>query len=461
MTAGGKGEGTGNGDRHVLVAGGRVWSESGPMRADVLIEGGRIAAVGEALSPRGDAEVIDASDLDVLPGFIDIHVHAGDRIGPYELADSWASASEIALRNGITTLFGFVTQGPDETLGEAVDRCRARAAGAACEVRFHLTPTRWPWDWSEIETLIGRGFRTFKLYTTYREAGLFTPYDRLEGVMLRLAGLGGRLLVHCEDEETLAAASSGAVDYHDPFSHTLLRPPAAEVAAVRRVIELARRTGCPTHVVHVSTAEAAATVAAARAAGAPVSCETAPHYLLFDEGRLRAPDGHRFLCTPPLRDEATRRALERHALAGSFDLFATDHCAFFRRDKDRWSDDFRVVPNGLAGLGALVPSVWDLLVVRHRLPVGEMAARLAAGPARLTGLVPRKGTIRPGADADVVVIGHGTQPRPVTATLADSYNPFDDCTTTVDVRWVIRGGVVRIARGLDRPTVQGLDLHDR
>lgn len=424
-----------------------MWRESGALLADVLIEGGRVAAVEGGLKPRDGDEVIDASGLDVFPGFLDIHVHAGDRIGPYELADSWASAAQLALRNGVTTLFGFVTQQPGETLTEALHRCRARSAGAACEVRFHLTPTRWPWDWSEIETLMGDGFRTFKLYTTYRDAGLFTPYDRLAEAMGQLAPRGGRVLVHCEDEATLAEAARCAVNFRDPFSHALLRPPAAEVAAVRRVVDLAHRTGCPTHVVHVSTAEGASVVAAARAAGAPVSCETAPHYLLLSDDCLRHGDGHRFLCTPPLRGEAVREALVEQVLAGAVDCLATDHCPFRRDDKDAGRGDIRAVPNGLPGVGALVPLTFEALVMRYGMPVARWAAALTCAPARVVGLDGELGVVQPGARGDLVLLARTGPPQPVQASLADVYDPYRGASTSVSVRWVIREGRVVLRPG--------------
>ncbi len=424
----------------LLVTGGRVWVEGGPVRADVRVEGGRIAAVGEGLGCPPGGEILDASGLDVLPGCLDFHVHAGDRIGPYELADSWGSASEVAMATGVTTLFGFATQAPGESLSGALERCRRRAAGAACEVHFHLTPTGWPWDWDEVAALVAQGVRTFKLYTTYREAGLYTPYERFAVVMRQLGRLGGRLLVHCEDEGVLAAAADSG-DPSDPFSHTRMRPPEAEEAAIRRIVALAGETGCPTHVVHVSTAAGVRLVAAARAKGVPLTCETAPHYLWLNEERLRGAGGHRFLCTPPLRQEATRQELERLAAAGAVDLFATDHCAFSRQDKDA-GGDLAAVPRGLPGLGALVPLSYELFVVRHGWTPGELAERLAAAPARLAGLYPRKGCLRPGADADLVGLAPASAPRPLRATVADSYDPYAGWTSTLDLRWVVRGGAV-------------------
>ncbi len=419
-----------------------MWCEEGPRHAEVLLEGGRIAAIGASLAAGRGARILDAQGLEVMPAYLDLHVHAADRIGPYELADSWETVARAALATGVTTLFGFVTQAPGESLAAAVARCRARAVGAPCDVRFHLTPTGWPWPWGEVEELMAHGFTTFKLYTTYREAGLYTSYDRLAEVMEWLAPRGGRLLVHCEDEGVLAAAGQRPADPADPVAHALWRPPEAEVEAIRRVVALAAATACPTHIVHVSTGDGAQLVAAARRAGAPVTCETAPHYLCFSDAALRRPDGHRFLCTPPLRPEEVRQGLVAAAVAGQVHVFATDHCAFRRVDKDGQERDARKVPRGVAGAGALVPVTYELLVARRGLPLGSWLEALATTPARVAGLYPRRGVIREGAEADLVVLAPSAAPVPVRATRADAYDPYGGMEVGLAVRWVVREGRV-------------------
>jgi dihydropyrimidinase len=416
-----------------------VWGEDGGRRVDVRIAGEVITEVG-ALAPQAGETVIDATGLHVLPGMIDVHVHVDDRIGACELADTFPTVSEIAVRNGITTLAGFVTQQAVETVSQAVERCVGRAAGrSSCDFTFHITPTRWPWEWREIEELIGRGFATFKLYTTYREAGLFTDYSRLGEVMERLAQLGATLLVHCEDDVELAGIAGSAVDPTDARGHARLRPERVEVTAVEKVLELATGTSCRTHVVHVSTAEGAALIAGARSR-ARVSCETAPHYLTLEDSVLTGPTGYRYLCTPPLRSAATRTRMEAAAAEGVFDLFATDHCAFAQADKDRCREDFRNVPKGLAGIGALVPLTLELLVKQRGLPISELVTRLAANPARLLGAYPRKGTVAVGSDADLVILDpHGPE-RPVVSSLSDCYETYPGRTTTLDIHHVFVGG---------------------
>ncbi len=423
----------------MLIRGGTVWTERGPVAGDVLVRDGRIAAVGDT-GVTAEPDILDAAGFDVLPGLVDVHVHLDDEVGGHPIADSFATGSAAALCSGITTIASFVTQRRSETLSEAIARMAGRVtAGCHTDAVLHLTPTRGRWDWDETARLSARGFRTFKLYTTYREAGLYISYDKLEAVMRRLADLGARLLVHCEDETMLAAAAAGSLDWSDPVTHAQSRPEEAEVAAIRRVAKLAGETGCPTHVVHVSTTAGVALLKAVRR-HAPLTFETAPQYLLLSEEALANPGGHRLLCTPPLRPELTRGRLEAAAVAGAFDLYATDHCPFTRTDKDAGAGDIRSVPKGLPGVGALLPLLYELLVRRRGLPLGELALRLGANPARLLGLYPGKGVIRRGADADLVLVERHGPPRPIRSTTADAWDPWADRETSLAVHWVLLGG---------------------
>jgi dihydropyrimidinase len=460
LNTGVRGQGSGFGEDHrLLIKGGTVVTEKGAACLDLRVLGEKIAAVGK-LTPEQGENVVDATGLFVLPGMFDVHVHIDDRIGGCELADTFPSASEIAVRTGVTTVAGFVTQGSDETLSGAVAHSVRRGTGRShCDFTFHLTPTGWPWDWREVEALISRGFATFKVYTTYREAGLFRDYSQLEQVMTHLARLEARLLVHCEDDATLMAAAAPRTDPADARGHAVLRPERAETVAIEKVLEVAGSTGCEVHVVHVSTAEGIAIIGGARGR-CRVSCETAPHYVLLDDSALAGEGGYRFLCTPPLRAAATRARVEAAAAAGAFDLYATDHCPFTREDKDRHREDFRKVPKGLAGLGALVPLVHEVLVKSRGLPLAELATRLAANPAKLLGLYPRKGTIAVGSDADLVFLAPDGSERAVVSSLADCHETYPGRTSTLDVRQVLLRGtpVVKDNALLDRGKPRGVCL---
>lgn len=398
-------------------------------RMDLLLRGGSIAGIAEHITDGAD-EVVDAEGAVVLPGFIDIHTHIGDRIGSCELADDYRSGTQVAVQNGITTLATFVTESPDVPLEEGVARALERARGNChADIWWHLTPTRFDEEgWQAIDRLTGRGFRNIKLYTTYRQAGIFTDYDQLEWIFGRLSGRGIRFLVHCEDDGILSAVHVPDAAWQRASAHARARPPQAEILAVREVLRRAERQEVPVHIVHVSTPGALELIEDARST-VEVTCETCPQYLFLDDAWLERPDGHRWICSPPLRTAPMRSALEHMVARGSVDLLATDHCAFNREDKDRRRMSIREVPNGLAGIGAL-PHLLHALCRRHGLDtMPELARRLSAHPARLLGAYPRKGTIRPGSDADLCICRESAVERPLQSSLADVYETYPGMTS--------------------------------
>lgn len=423
-----------------LVIGDRV------LRGGVLVEGERILAAGPAVDEGAD-RVFDLDGRYLLPGLIDLHVHLADRIGRFELADGYRSGSEVAIRSGITTLCCFITQGPTESLGDAVATALAKARGETyCDLHWHLTPTRFEHaDLAQQEDLLERGWRTWKLYTTYREAGIFADYARIKEVFQRLGPRGAHFLVHCEDDSTLQQAFLPEAERARAIAHARMRPPKAEAAAVQRLLALAAELDVNLHVVHVSTAEAAEAIALARPRG-KVTCETCPQYLWLDEGWLEREQGHRWICSPPLR----KRREDFRALArdGAFDVFATDHCPFCRRDKDDWDgNDVRSVANGLPGLGGLVPLVWRLFEDDPDRAALELAHRVSEHPARVAGLWPRKGLIRAGSDADLVVLDPAGPEHPIRSSLADVHEPYAGFRTRLSAPLVMRRGQVVVEEG--------------
>jgi dihydropyrimidinase len=384
-----------------------------------------------------------------LPGLIDLHVHIDDTIGRYRLADTWESASRAAAAAGITTLGGFITQKPEEKLAAAVERAAGRAAGYSfCDYLWHLTPTRFAEDdWADILRLQESGWRTFKFYTTYCESGLFSSYNRLTEIAERLTPGGARLLVHAEDEEVLAPARiSGGAGPLRASDHARQRPAEAELRAVERVAEIAAATGARFHIVHVSTPEAAEAIGRARGR-ARLTCETAPHYLFLDDSWLRRSDGHRWLCTPPLRDAARVARLREMARAGAFDTYASDHCAFTLEDKARGRDDLRSTPMGLAGIGALPRLVFALERERPERAFAEMSLHLAENPARLAGIEGRKGALAPGLDADLAVFEIADEEEPIVSASAGGPETYPGFRSPLRLRHLFLRGRQLVADG--------------
>ncbi len=429
-----------------LIRNGRVALDGRIQSLDVLVEGERIVAVGAPEAASAD-RVIEAAGCYVLPGFIDFHTHVDDQIGPYYLADTYESATRVALENGITTLCTFVTQESGETLLAAMARARAKAEGRShSDVLWHLTPTTFsPADIDVLRALVHGGYHTLKLYTTYKAAGIYASYGRIEELFASLGSLGTQFLIHCEDDEIIEAVDASGLDLSKPFSHTRLRPEAAEVIAIKRVAELAIAHRTSMHVVHVSTLEGAQHLVANRSKG-DLSFETCPQYLFLDESWLAREDGHRWLCSPPLRgDRAPFLDLIRQ---GAADIIATDHCPFCAREKDSWNgQDLRTVPNGMPGLGSLPHVTWKIWEDDPDRAALGLSTHVSLNPALRAGLGDRKGSLRPGMDADIVVLDPKGPERPLRSTFSNTHEAYPGFLSSLAMRHVLLRGEARVQDG--------------
>jgi dihydropyrimidinase len=423
-----------------LIRNGTVCFEDRLERADILVRGSSIAEVAAGITVQADRSV-DVDGAFVLPGLIDIHTHIADRIGRCALADDYASGTRVAIENGITTLATFVTESAGVRLEDALGEAQEKSSGNCyADYWWHLTPIRFDEEgWRALDRLIARGFRLLKLYTTYREAGIFSDYDQLEWIFQRLAGHDVRFLVHCEDDATLSAIHLPDEEWQHPIAHARSRPPHAEVLAIREVLQRAGRHDAAVHVVHVSTPEGLAAIQEARSS-VRVTCETGPQYLFLDESWLMRADGHRWVCSPPLRTVQMRNVLAAMARGGAVDLCATDHCAFTRADKDRYRTSVREVPGGVAGLGALPHLVYRLFAEPGHDPMLELARRLSANPARLLGVYPRKGAIQPGSDADLVICRITSSERPLRSSASDVYETYPEMISPLYIAHVFLRG---------------------
>jgi dihydropyrimidinase len=305
----------------------------------------------------------------------------------------------------VTTIIDFTVGTPETTLPDEIERRLGEVAEAVVDVALHGEVIGWePGAEEEFAEAVRRGVTSFKFYTAYEESGRRTSPAVMKRAFEVLADLGAVALVHCEDEglirsiaDTLTPAEIGEM-----ATLAIARPDLCEGAAVAQVGRLAEETGCPTHIVHLSSALGLAAVREARGRGARLTAETCPQYLVLSAGSYDRMDGHLFAASPALRTDADQRALWKGLRRREIDLVATDHCAFTREQKT-WHDSFTDLPYGLPGVETLLPLVYSEGAGRGILHLPDIPRLLSEGPARVYGLYPRKGAIEVGSDADLVV----------------------------------------------------------
>ncbi len=399
----------------LLVRGGTVVDVGGSRRADVLVEGERIAAVGKSLEARG-AEVVDAGGAYVIPGGIDVHTHFALPVGAVTSADDFESGTVAAACGGTTCVIDFAGAGR-EPWEEALVTWQERATGrAVVDYGFHLTVTELPEEPEaasrRFRQFAARGVTSVKLYMAYPDR-LMVDEGTLSRALVASRETGVRVLVHAEEGETIESLIANALagGMSGPEAIPSVRPPSVEAEAIRRAVGLASAAGACLYVVHLSSAEGLEEVRAARAAGANLHAETCPHYLFLDGERLTegADEAQDFVCAPPLRSETDRAALWDALARGELEIVATDHCPFTRRDRRRgtaanattWKD-FTEIPGGLPGVETRIGLAYQG-VRAGTLSLERWVDAIAGAPARLFGLDGHKGAIRPGLDADLVI----------------------------------------------------------
>ena len=388
------------------------------VEADVTIEGESIAAIGHDL---GSArEEIDARGLHLLPGMIDAHVHFNEP-GRTDW-EGWATGTRALAAGGATACIEMPLNAHPPTIDGAAFDAKAEAARASAQVDFALWGGLVPGNLDRLDELAERGVVGFKAFMCDSGIEDFPAVDDevLEAGMQRAAALGLPVAVHAERPSRLRAPAG--TTWRDFVAS---RPVEAELEAIEVALELAERTGCSLHVVHVSSGAGVALVAAGEA-----TCETCPHYLTLTEDDLETL-GTRAKCAPPLRPAAERDALWEHLGAGRIAFIASDHSPCPPELK---AGDFTAAWGGIAGAQA------TLGLLLERLPPQTVAALTSANVAERFNLP--KGRLEPGADADLVLVDLRERTVPE---LQDRHglSPYAGRPLPRIVRTWVRGGAAR------------------
>jgi dihydropyrimidinase len=393
----------------LLIKNGEIVTADARYRADLWCEGETITRIGPDLPATPGADVIDATGKLVFPGFIDPHVHIYLPFMGTFAKDTYDSASRAALVGGTTTLIEMVCPSRADDPLESYELWKSNAAGkSACDYAFHMGVTRWDDSTPDVlRRIVEDGTASFKVFLAYK--GAFGIDDAELFRTLELARrLGVIVTAHCENAEMVAqlqrrllAEGKTGPEWHEPS-----RPPAVEAEGVHHLATFAELTGAHVYVVHTSCEDALAAAQRARSRGVAMWVETVIPYLVCDKTFAERPDfeGAKYVMSPPLRERRHQQALWNALRAGQIDTVATDHAPFdFRKQKEMGRGDFTKIPNGIPSLEDRVHLLYTHGVATGRLDVHRFVDVASTRTAKLFGLFPRKGTIQPGADADLVV----------------------------------------------------------
>lgn len=431
----------------VLARGQVVWPER-TMAADVAVKGGKIAAIGQPGLFADADRVIDISGKYLLPGLIDSHLHINLPLGEFTTRDSWLEGTTAAAFGGVTCLVDFAIPNPGELPLAAFERRLGEAENnAVIDYGLHACTSRADEKaLAEIPRLIDMGAATIKMFTVYRGL-VMLDYGEVRAVLNEVAKHGGLAAFHAEDAAIIEYEIQRFVGegLTSPRYHALSRPAAAEVSAMQVLSELLRETGAPGFFVHISSGDAERVLLEAWDAGVALYGETCPHYMLLTDAVYDRPDGHNFICSPPVRSARHGDALWDMVSSGMIQMINTDHCCYDSTQKAKYANDFPKAPNGLPGVETRLGLLYSEGVRKGRITLGQLVALTSTNTAKLMGLFPTKGTIQVGSDADLVVLDPELE-RSISAAdlhMQTDYTPFDGMQVTGwPVLTISRGNVI-------------------
>jgi dihydropyrimidinase len=420
-----------------LIRGGLVVTPEGLLRTDVEVVGERVSGLGAG----GHGEIADAEGCYVLPGGIDPHTHL--------LADV-VSGTRSAAFGGTTTALCFTNPRPGESAPDAVIRGRAEVEGqAAIDVDLHAIvgdPERVTSE--DVARLERLGVRALKVFLAFPEQGLMASDGRLYEVMRAAARLGLMTKVHCENGSVIESLVADLLvrGRRSPAYFARSRPPEVEEEAIGRTLAIAALAGVPVYITHMTTAAGIERVLAARKVGQVAHSEVCIHHLLLDASLYRGKRAARFLVAPPLRSRENVEALWVAVAGGTVDTIASDHSQVWYQPPR--TEDFTGLPYGFAGIEMRLPLMLSE-GLRRGLTIERIADLTSTRPAQVFGLYPRKGTIRVGSDADLVV----WDPRPRWKVKASALHdgigesPYEGVAVQGAIRYVFLRGRKLVADG--------------
>jgi dihydropyrimidinase len=392
----------------LLIRNADIVTSDSRFHGDIYAEGETITRIGTRLDAPPDAEIIDAAGKLVFPGFIDPHVHIYLPFMATFAKDTHETGSIAALVGGTTTYIEMCCPSRLDDALEGYHLWKSKAAGSsACDYSFHMSVTKFE-DQTEgqLREIVGDGIASFKIFLAYKN---FFGVD--DGEMYQTMQLARKLGVivtaHCENAELigrlqqlLLSEGKTGPEWHEPS-----RPESVEAEGTNRFATFLQNTGAAGYVVHLSSEGALQAAQAAKSRGVRIWVESVLPHLLLDKTYAERPgvEGMKHVMSPPLRDRRNQKILWDALAAGFVDTVATDHCPFDTAQKLLGKDAFTQIPNGIPGIEERVSLLYTHGVSRGNLNLHRFVDAASTRAAKLFGLFPRKGTIAPGSDADLVV----------------------------------------------------------
>ncbi len=433
---------------NILIKNGLVVDTEWTRHSDILVEGSRIKRIARNIlvedCPEG-THIVDASGLCVLPGIIDAHTHYHLVSRGTVTADSFAEGSKLASFGGVTTVVDFADDNHKSLLGSTKDRKR-QMRPMSIDYALHQGVYEYRDSLrTELRELKASGVGAVKIFTTYRNVGyMVDKREDLKAIFSMCRELGLMVCVHCEDDSIISGINENWKGQYRPIDHAALRPSEAEAEAIRYVGGIAQELDMPVYIVHLSSKKGLEVVRELREKGVKVIVETTPHYLFLDKSRLEGEDGPLYVMTPPLRTKEDNEALQEALIDGEIQVVATDHCSFTYEQKLE-SHDCRTIFPGIPGTEELLPLIYNFGHTSGQLSMGQIVNLLSTGPAKQFGLYPKKGILREGSDADIVLFDPSeiwTISRDTTHSAA-LYTPYEGTTVMGRVKMTyLRGRLI-------------------
>jgi len=442
-----------------LIQNGTVVTAETTTAADVLIEDGIIKEVRPGI-PAADHTIIDATHMLVLPGGIDAHTHLDMPFGGTTSADDFETGTRAAAIGGTTTIVDFAIQARGTKMRDALDTWWKKAEGKACiDYGLHMIVTDLGSDQGkagldDMDSMVREGVASFKLFMAYPNV-LMADDATIFKALKQTATNGALICMHAENGSVIDVIVQQALAEGKtaPIYHALTRPTIAEAEAVQRAIAMAEIAGAPIYIVHLSSEDALNQVREARDRGVPAFAETCPQYLLLsleDNMNHNSFEDAKYVFTPPLREKKNQAKLWDGLKSDNLQVVSTDHCPFcFADQKSLGINDFTKIPNGGPGIENRLQLIHHHGVNSGKLTLNRFVEITSTAPARIFGMYPRKGTIAPGSDADIVIWNPNADYTISAAThnMRVDYSMFEGYKVKGNARQVFSSGELIVEHG--------------